>query len=163
MRNRLILVAMFALALAALACADEASAPTEDEEPSPIGAQPGVDQPPEPTLGEGVTELARKTIVIAPSPGIPYSLTPHEIELSEGGEPPPCDRFVFAFGWLVVDPPEPGEDFDLTWIFTGDGQTQEVGRGVSGVAEVGCGVLTVTNGTNQNISVAVEYASGESP
>lgn len=161
MRKRLLLIATSLALLVVVACADEASAPTDEALPS---SQQGTDDlaPPKPELADGVLEIGRKRVVIAPSPGFPYSLTPYEIQVG-GEEQPPCDRFVFGFGWRVVDPREPEPDFGLSWEFSNGGQPQEIGRGPSGVAEVGCGVLTVTNETDQDISVAVDYVVGEKP
>jgi hypothetical protein len=161
-RERLALAVLAVLALAVISCADEASAPTDESGESTPGIPAGSNQAPEPTLEDGFEEVGRSAIVIAPSPGLPYNLTPQEIGLATGGNPPPCDRFSFAFGWLVTDPPEQAPDFDLVWSFAGNGQSEEVGRGPSGVAQVGCGVLTVTNGTGRDISVALNFVVGES-
>jgi hypothetical protein len=148
------------LASTAIACADEAAAPTEELATSPT-SEPG--DPPSPVLAPGVQEIGRRTITLAPSPGSSYNLTPEDVQVGEG-ELPQCDRLVFAFGWLVTDPLEPAPDFGIAWTYTSvDGVAQEVGRGASGTAEVGCGLLTVENETASDVVVTAEYVVGQAP
>jgi len=162
--RRIPAAAVLLLAVAVTACADEAGAPDE------VGVDGGQSQglgsasrPPMPELGEGVREIGGKLITLAPSPGLVATLTPYDLQLAAGEQRPPCDRFVFAFGWQVVDPAEPRADFQLGWTFDGGGGPQEIGRGARGTAKVGCGVIKISNETGEDISVDIHYLLGAAP
>ena len=149
------------LAVAVVACADEASAPDEvgvgGEQSPGVGS---IARPPAPDLGEGVREIGGRTITLAPSPGLVATITPYELELADGEQRPPCDRFVFSFGWQVVDPASPPDDFQLVWTFNGGAGAEDIGLGARGTARVGCGVINILNETGQDISVDIDYLVG---
>jgi len=157
-------VAAMLLALAIVACADEAAAPEDGAVGDEQSPQPeSFARAPTPELGEGIKEIGGKRITLAPSPGLLVTLTPYELELAAGEERPPCDRFVFAFGWQVIHPASPPADFNLEWTFEGADGPQEIGLGARGTANVGCGVIEILNDTGGDISVEIHYLVGAAP
>ena len=69
---------------------------------------------------------------------------------------PPCDKFVFSFGWPVIDP-FPAEDVDLRWLWGPEGNTEGVGEGVSGIASVGCGNIQARNNGASKLSFEAHF------
>ena len=158
-------VLLVVLILLAAACVNEAVAP-EDEptfpaSPSATAPSEAVLAPPQPTLGDGVTQIGANRLSFAMSPGQVHQLDPYLLELPPGQERPACAGFVFAFTWLVLDPDsqEP-VDTEIAWTFTRQEGSEEVARGTSGSATVGCGSLSPLNPGSRDVAVVMDYLIG---
>jgi hypothetical protein len=153
------------LMLVAAACVNEAVAP--EDQPT-FSASPSATARPQtplapspPTLGNGVKQIGANRVSFAMSPGQAHQLDPYQFELLPGQERPVCAGFVFAFSWLVLDPDsqEP-VDTEIAWTFTRQEGSEEVARGTSGSATVGCGSLSPLNPGSKDVAVVMDYLIG---
>lgn len=72
-----------------------------------------------------------------------------------GAVPPPCAAFVLVLSWLVEapDPATPPPDIEVTTVQQGVAAT--VGDGPDGIAPGYCGVATLENRGDRDVSVVV--------
>ncbi len=128
--------------------------PASDPTPTPVNEP--APSPPAPELGEDQTKLAEGTLVSTLLASGVASYDPTVFPLDGGATPPPCAGFVYLFNWQVTEP-YPADSVALVWRTTRMDSTQEVGRGASGSATAGCGILEAKNDGGDRITVAVHY------
>ena len=147
------------------ACVNEVVAP-EDEPTfpasSPSTAPPETPlAPPQPALDAGVKQIGANRVSFSLNPEQPHQIDPYQFELSPGQQRPACSGFVFAFSWLALDPDSQEPVYaEIAWTLTHREGSQEVIRGPSGSATVGCGRLSPLNPGPKDVVVVMDYLIG---
>jgi hypothetical protein len=126
--------------------APPATTPTPEAPPAPV-----------PRVDPSLEVLTTGAMNVTMGPGDTYSFDPVQLGINEGIEVPPCAAFTFLFGWQVQKPyPPEGVEIAFQWTRMGGGE--EVDRGTSGQASVGCGSIEMSNNGAMNTTVQVRYA-----
>ncbi|HEV8574601.1 MAG TPA: hypothetical protein VGR43_07820 [Dehalococcoidia bacterium] len=156
----LALIASVVLILIA-SCGDDAKEGAGGSPTGSVTPADGTPAPPPPELAEGVSRLSEGTFTATIDPEGVSAFEPIALPLELGAETPPCESFVFVFGWQVVEP-IPIEDAGLVWSVTRMGAAEEIARGASGTATVGCGFLEAVNHGDARMTLNVHYLIGRS-
>src|SRR5574341_824254 len=125
------------------ACGNGSESNTATSNPSATATEKAP-APPTPPVQPGAQIVAEGTLSSTIIPGGTARFDPLTLPLNTGAEAPPCESYVFSFGWLVTDP-YPAENVDLRWQWAREGSSEEIATGASGTASLGCGFLEAVN------------------
>ena len=151
----------FGVLLAVAGCGEDAKQGANEDGSATGSASPAdaTPVPPAPELAPGVSRLSEGTFTSTMDPGGVSAFEPISLPLELGAETPSCASFVFAFGWRVIEP-SPIADNGLVWRITRMGAPEEIGRGASGTATVGCGFVEAVNNSGARMTLSVHYLIG---
>lgn len=134
------------------------ASPTQAAGSSPTETQEAPD-PPVPELDEAAQQLGEGSLSAPIYPGMSYPIDPLGLALEVGIHQPPCEQFVFAFGWQVTDP-YPPEGVDVYFQIQRERGPVRIAEGPAGSAQTGCEIVEIVNAAQGFISIDLHYIIG---
>lgn len=134
------------------------ASPTQAPESSPAETQEAP-APPVPELDEAAAPLGEGTVTAPVYPGLTYSIDPLGLPVLAGIHLPPCEQFVFAFGWQVTVP-YPADGVDVYFQIQREAGPVRIAEGPSGTVQTGCDTVEIVNAGQGFISIDLHYVIG---